>query len=159
MRSLLTVLLCFAIAACDPVDTVYDFLNALEGADGYGMLGTFSESLESLLQARFDDLRDLAMENPGTVGMLVGRILPGMSPQDLQGMSLGGFLSLLLLQMNPAGYNAFEITRERIEMRGASAEVVIGWDTGDSLVMGMVWEEGAWRINRLDLLEEMFCSR
>lgn len=156
MRILLTVSLISAVAACDPMDTVFDFLGALERADGYSMLGTFSESLEGILEDRFADLQELAVEDPGMAGRLISGMLPGISAQDLPGMSLGGFLSLLLLRIDPSGYDAYEIARERIEMRGAAAEVVIGWNTGDSLVLGMVWEEGAWRINSLDLLGDVF---
>lgn len=138
------------------MDTVYDFLGALERADGYGMLGTFSESLEGVLQARLADLQELALRDPGTAGRLAGMLLPGISARDLQGMSLGGFLSLLLLQVDPSGYDAYGIDFERIEMRGSNAVVLVGWDSGDSLRLEMVWEDGVWKINSAGLLGDMF---
>lgn len=156
VRACLIALAMVAGAAADPRDTTYDFVLALERGDGYSMLDLFSESLSSQLQATYDQFRTVCRDQPELGQSMLSGMLPMVSVADIPEMSLGGFLSLLLLQVDPAGFDEAAIEREQVDMTGRTARVTITWTSGEVLDFEMVWEEGCWRITSSSLLGSIF---
>jgi hypothetical protein len=156
VRAFLAILLIAATSSADPRDTVYDFLLALERGDGYSMLGLFSESLSGQLQARYDQFRALCEEQPEAGQAMLSGMLPMVSASDIPGMSLGGFLSLLLLEVDPTRFDVDAVEREQVEMAGRNATAAMSWISGETLDFEMVWEGGAWRITGSSLLGDIF---
>jgi hypothetical protein len=156
VRTCLIFLVAVSTASADPRDTVYDFVLALERGDGYTMETLFSESLSGQLEARYEEFRSLCSEQPEMARSMLSRMLPMVSIADIPGMSFGGFLSLLLLEIDPSGLDMASIEREQVEMTGRTASAIITWVSGETLSFDMVWEDGAWRITGSALLGDIF---
>jgi|WetSurMetagenome_2_1015567.scaffolds.fasta_scaffold06042_4 hypothetical protein len=156
VRPLLLTVLAAAGAFATPVDAVRDFLSALERADGYSMVDIFSASLRLQCQSGLDQLSALCESDPDAARMALAPILPSVAPGDIPGMDLGGFISLLLLRVDPSPWQPSSIEREQADMTGRSAAVTITWMSGRSETFNLVWEEGSWRINGSSMLEAIF---
>jgi len=156
VRACLLILILSAAASADPRDTVYDFVLALERGDGYTMETLFSQSLDAQLQAAYGQLQEMCGQQPELARSVVGRMLPMVSVSDIPGMSFGGFLSLLLLQVDASGFDLSSVEREQVGMDGRNATATIIWASGDTLSFQMVWEGGRWRITGSSPLGDIF---
>lgn len=155
VRTALCLLLTASMASATPVDTADDFLRAVEWGDGEALMETLSSSLRATLESRWVDFSGLLLEHPEYAGAALSRIMPYISPQDAAGMSLAGFLSLLLPQLDMSGYESTMVSRLTAEMTGREALVVMSWPDGRSVDFAMVWEDGSWRIASSILLESL----
>jgi hypothetical protein len=157
VRAILLIAALVSAGRADPVDVATDFLVSLRDADGYSMLEIFSGSLRESFDSQYRQLVELASEDPEAARVVLARILPGIAPSDVAGMSAGGLLSLLLLQMDPSAFPPFTQTGESMELRGRSAFVTFSWEgTGATASFDLVWERGDWRINGSSVIHYMF---
>jgi hypothetical protein len=137
------------------MDTADDFLRAVEWGDGEALLGTLSSSLRAALESRWGDFSELLLEHPEYAGAVVSRVIPYISPRDAAGMSLAGFLSKLLPQLELSAYEPALVSSMSAEMAGSGAVVTVHWMDDRTVDFVMVWEDGSWRIAGSALLEAL----
>ena len=156
LRSLimLPVLLLVSAAPGTPLDVGHDLLRTVEYRDGSGFLDLLSTSLSAQIEARFQQFRELAENDPALADGLLEHAGINVTSFEVQWMSTADFVSRLL---DSAGFPALEdLVSENADMKGRNAEVTLVWQDGTALTLQMVWEDSGWRICGSSMLAGLF---
>lgn len=143
-----------SVALSTPIDSAWDLLNAVEYQDGERFMDLMSESVRTQIEWSYQQLRELAVENPGLVETLLSRSGTSLTIWDLEWMTSEDLVSRMLegVYLPPLE----NVISEEASMSGRNAEVVLTWRSGYSLLLQFTWEESSWRITGSPILEQLF---
>ncbi len=152
--TLLTVISISSVASSTPIDSTWDLLHAVEYRDGERFLDLMSESVRIQIDWSYQQLRELALENPGLVETLLTESGSGLTTWDLEWMTTEDFVSRMLegVYLPPLE----NIISEEASLRGRNAEVSFTWYSGYSLSLQFSWEESSWKVTGSPILNQLF---
>lgn len=140
----------FLFLNADPINTAYDFLDALERADGAGVIRLLSRDLSGRLGEVLDELQLLAAENPSMLTAALARFGGRLSPDDILIHSHDELIGRLLEGRSFPVQD--QVAEENAVLEGRNAVVVLHFIDGGSVSFRMVWEESTWKIADTSLL-------
>ncbi len=149
------VLLMAAAAVCDPIDTAYDLMEAIEYGNGSALETILSSDLYQTLDGFIEQARSIALADPVLAqDLLRSRYGTAVSLEDLEGLSNQDIMGLIMetITLQPEEY----VERETASMEGREATVVIHYFNGSTVSFRMNWEDGDWRVSDSSLLAAMF---
>jgi hypothetical protein len=143
-----------SVVPATPIDTAWDLLYAVESRDGQWFLDLMSESLHVQIEMRFEQLQELAENEPDMAEELVRYAGLSITVYDLLWMTSADFISMVLesTSIPPLG----NIVSEEASLNGRNATVVFKWSSGYSLNLQVTWEESSWKVNGSSILERVF---
>jgi hypothetical protein len=152
--TLLTIISISSVASSTPVDSTWDLLNAVENRDGERFLDLMSESVRVQIELSYQQLKDLAADNPGLAETLLRESGSEVTTWDLEWMDAEDFVSRMLegVYLPPLD----NIISEEASLRGRNADVLFTWYSGYSLSIQFSWEESSWKVTGSPVLNQLF---
>ena len=152
---ILMPLLLVTILFADPIDTVNDFLYAVEFQDGYALEGLFAQDLYNTFISFFDQMRALADADAVLAARLIRQKYGNrVELSDLTDLSNTEILSLLLGEIHLQSTD--QIEQESAHLEGETATVVLTYFDKSSVSFLLTWESGDWKITNTSLLTMLF---
>ncbi len=152
---ILPALLLAAAAACDPIDTAYDLLEAIEYGDGHALETILTADLYGALDGFMEQARAIAQADPALAeDLLRSRYGSTVTLEDLENLTNQEIMGLIMgtIALQPEEY----VERETASMEGREATVVIHYFNGSTISFRMNWENGDWRVSDSSLMGAMF---
>jgi len=141
-------------AVSTPVDSTWDLFNAIEYRDGNSFLDLMSESVRIRIETSYQQLQELASEDPEMADAILNELGINLSTWDLEWMTPDDFISRMLFHVNLPPFE--NIISEEVSMSGRNAEVLFTWHSGYSLLIQFVWEDSSWKVNGCPVLDQLF---
>jgi len=152
--TLLMIITVSSVASSTPVDSTWDLLYAVENHDGERFLDLMSESVRIQIESIYQQLQELAVENPDLAETLLTESGYGLTTWDLEWMNVEDFVSRMLESIHlPLLDN---IISEEASLSGRNADVLFTWLSGYSLAIQFTWEESSWKVTGSPVLEQLF---
>ncbi len=149
------VLVAAAVAVADPVDTAYDFMDAVEYGDGYALEGLLTEDLYSAIDGFIDQVRGIIEADPVLAGNLLNsRYRGSITLDDFAMLDNREIMGMVMDQVDLQPFE--QVESETAQLEGRSATVVIRYFNGSSVSFRMSWENSGWRIADSSLLAFLF---
>ncbi|RKZ09707.1 hypothetical protein DRQ25_05405 [Candidatus Fermentibacteria bacterium] len=113
-----------------------------------------SESVRVQIELSYQQLRDLAADNPGLAETLLRESGSGVTTWDLEWMNAEDFVSRMLegVYLPPLD----NVVSEEASLRGRNADVLFTWHSGYSLSIQLSWEESSWKVTGSPVLSQLF---
>ncbi len=152
--TLLTIISISSVASSTPIDSTWDLLYAVDNRDGERFLDLMSESVRVQIELSYQQLRDLAADNPGLAETLLRESGSGVTTWDLEWMNAEDFVSRMLegVYLPPLD----NVVSEEASLRGRNADVLFTWHSGYSLSIQLSWEESSWKVTGSPVLSQLF---
>lgn len=152
--TILTLALIVSVASSTPVDTTWDLLNAVEYCDGERFLELMSESLRIQIESSYQQLKQIASEEPDMAETMLRELGMNLTTWDLEWMAAADFVTRMLDGVYlPSLEN---VILENSSMNGRNAEVEFTWHSGYSLCIQLTWEESSWKVTGSPVIDQLF---
>ncbi|MEN8208755.1 MAG: hypothetical protein ABFR50_05850 [Candidatus Fermentibacteria bacterium] len=151
---ILTIVSISSSAFSTPIDSAWDLLYAVENRDGECFLDLMSESVRVQIEHSYQQLKDLAVENPDFAETLLRESGSGVTTWDLEWMNAEDFVSRMLEGVNLPPLD--NIISEEASLRGRNADVLFSWSSGYSISIQLSWEESSWKVTGSPVLNQLF---
>lgn len=152
--TLLTIVSISSVSSSTPIDSTWDLLEAVEYSDGEMFLDLMSESIRTRIELSYQQLKELALNDPGMAETLLRELRINLTTWDLEWMTTGDFIKRMLdgVYLPPLE----NVISEEASMNGRNAEVVFTWHSGYSLSIQFSWEGSSWKVTGSSILDQLF---
>lgn len=156
-KTVIVSLISICIVSATPLDTVYDFMLAMETCDGTMAVNLLSSDLQATLNAALAGFQEIAGADGPLTRELLNHYGFEAEPWEVSSWDITDFMDAVL-ESSRFSVSDFreEVEEENVSMTGRKASVVLVLKNRSSIKFDLVWENNSWKLVSSSLLNSLF---